>query len=269
MVAKKEKLKFLERVKEEEIKAREKKERLIEQIQNERAKKKEEIEKPLEFNLRTSKVDKKFQKVYDEMMRKEQENKNKFNIFAQIVQDFQMKECNFHPNLKKDSDGERNRKKLNSCEMIQRLYDDEIKTRCQKKEDLRKKYKPTFRPKINQNTNELVKRWKVRNENKIKEKRKEANNDDINKDKKKGNKSPKRKKYKNKSQEKIRSGNNKTKKENKSITNNENNEEKKDAENNNEENVNNESNENKEIKENENGNEEKENNTENENKEGI
>ena len=78
-----------------------------------------------------------------------------------------MRECKFHPNINRNNIDEenkkKNRKRLNSCELIQRLYNDEIKSRNEKKENLKKKYKPTFKPKINGNTDILAKKWKQKN----------------------------------------------------------------------------------------------------------
>ena len=53
---------FLERMEEEEKKSKVKQEKLIEKIKNERAKKVEEMEKPLDFKIKKTIIDKKFNK---------------------------------------------------------------------------------------------------------------------------------------------------------------------------------------------------------------
>ena len=65
--------KFLDRIKDEQIKQKQRKEKLIEKINLEKLKKKEEIEKPLKFHIK-QKEDKKFMKVYKIMMKREKEN---------------------------------------------------------------------------------------------------------------------------------------------------------------------------------------------------
>jgi hypothetical protein len=195
---------FLERVKVEQKKAKEKKEKLFEKIINERNKKKEEIEKPLEFNIKSNKMDKKFKKVYEEMLRKEQELKNKFNIFSEAVHQYKMKECKFQPNIDRYEDDEGNKKKKNrvkSCEIVKRLYDDGIKDQNEKRENLKEKYKINFKPKINGNSNSLAKKWRQRVE--IKKEELDKNEKNINIKNKEIN-AKKVKKFINKKKEKIK-----------------------------------------------------------------
>ena len=171
---------FLERIKDQEIKQKQRKEKLIEKINNEKAKKREEIEKPLEFNIK-QKEDKKFMKVYEGMMTRQKEVKERFKIFNEVVQEYKMKECTFAPKINKDreevkdssdsdsSDDEKNIKE----KMVKRLYNDEIKYRNRLKEKLIKKYKPSFQPKINDNAEKLSRNWK----NKLYNKNKSLNHD--------------------------------------------------------------------------------------------
>ena len=52
------------------------------------------------------------------MLKKEQEVKNKFNAFSEIMYTYKMKECKFHPNINKyknDEEIQKNKKRLNSC----------------------------------------------------------------------------------------------------------------------------------------------------------
>ena len=181
---------FLERMKEEQKNAKERKEKLCEKINSEKQKKKEEIEKPLEFNIKPNKLDQKFKKTYDEMMRKDQELKNKLNTFIEKVNEYKMKECRFHPNINidKNEKNEGNKKcknRVKSCELIKRLYDDGIKNHNEKRENLKEKYKISFKPKINGNSNNLAKKWKQRTENKKEESTKKENNYNIKNNKKK------------------------------------------------------------------------------------
>ena len=102
--------KFLDRVKEEQIKQKQRKEKLIEKINAEKAKKKEETDKPLEFNIKP-KEDKKFMKVYEAMMTRQKETKERFKIFNEVVKEYHMKECtvkkykpSFQPKINDNAD---------------------------------------------------------------------------------------------------------------------------------------------------------------------
>ena len=161
------KQKFLDRIKEEQIKQKQRKEKLIEKINAEKAKKKEEIDKPLEFNIKP-KEDKKFMKVYEAMMTRQKEVKERFKIFNEVVKEYHMKECTFAPkinkaqdNNKSDSDSSNDNNNL-SEKLVKRMYNDEIKYRNKRKDDLVKKYKPSFQPKINDNADRLSRNWKMK-----------------------------------------------------------------------------------------------------------
>ena len=178
-------------------------------------KKKEEIEKPLEFNnIKSKQIDKNFKKAYEEMMKREQEVKNKFNIFSEVVYQYKMRDCIFQPNINLDNEegGEKKKiiKRLNSCEIVQRLYNEGIKNQKEKKENLEQKYKPSFKPKINGNSNNLAKKWKKRIENKKEEANKNNKVINNNNDRKREIKSLKKgiknnkKKIEDKSKEKIK-----------------------------------------------------------------
>ena len=91
---------FLERMAEEEKRSKVKQEKLIERIKNERAKKVEEIEKPLDFKIKPTKIDKKFNKIYQEMIKKEEKAKEKLIAFSNFVNQYELKECVFQPNFK-------------------------------------------------------------------------------------------------------------------------------------------------------------------------
>lgn len=153
---------LFERMKEKEQKAKDKKNKLIEKIKNERAKKKEEQDKPLEFNTNLKPIDKKFNKIYLEMKKKELKRKEDFQVFAEVVKQYENRECVFQPNVYEDEEGQKKPKhrKLKSCDLIQRLYNDELKNRMKVKENLEQKYKLSFKPKINDTSIEMANRWK-------------------------------------------------------------------------------------------------------------
>ena len=157
--------KFLDRIKDEQMKQKQKKEKLIEKINIERAKKKEEIEKPLEFKI-MKKEDKKFMKVYEAMMARQKEVKERFKIFNEVVQEYNMKECTFAPKINKVEDNNRSESDITEDKndlnekLVKRMYKDEIKYRNKRKEDLFKKYKPSFQPIINYNAEKLSRNWK-------------------------------------------------------------------------------------------------------------
>ena len=160
---------ILERMKEEEKKTKEKKDKLIEKINNERAKKKEEIEKPLEFNIKSSKIDKKFDKVYQEMLKKDQLTKEKMNIFNEAIKQYEMKECVFQPNInRKDEDtsdeNKKTKKRISSCEVTQRLYNDDLNNKKNKRKSLEKKYELSFKPKISDKSKDLAMKRKKKND---------------------------------------------------------------------------------------------------------
>ena len=67
-----------------------------------------------------------------------------------------MRECVFQPNLTEFD--ENKYKNLNSNKLVHRLYDDELKKRVQKKKDLEKKYKPSFKPNLMKNSINFIKK---------------------------------------------------------------------------------------------------------------
>ena len=166
------KTKFLERIKEQQIKIKQRKEKLKEKINIERALKKEKIDKPLEFN-KISKEDKKFMKVYEAMVERQKEVNDRFQIFNEVVHEYNMKECTFSPQINKQRNKSYDESNSNSEneedkeeKLVKRLYDDEIKYRNKKKENLFKKYTPSFHPKINKNSDKLSRNWKSKLTNK-------------------------------------------------------------------------------------------------------
>ena len=159
---------FLDRVKEQDDKFKQRKEKLKAKINLERAKKKEEIDKPLTFNKK-SLEDKKFNKIYEAMMERQKEVKDRFKIFNEVVNEYNMKECTFVPKINKyendsqtNSDNESENKINKNNNIIKRLYNEEIEKRNKKKENLFNKYKPSFHPKINNNAERLSRNWKSR-----------------------------------------------------------------------------------------------------------
>ena len=159
---------FLDRVKEQDDKFKQRKDKLKAKINLERAKKKEEIDKPLTFNKK-SLEDKKFNKIYEAMMERQKEVKDRFKIFNEVVNEYNMKECTFVPKINKyendpqnNSDNESENKINKNNNITKRLYNEEIEKRNKKKENLFNKYKPSFHPKINNNAERLSRNWKSR-----------------------------------------------------------------------------------------------------------
>jgi hypothetical protein len=157
---------IIQRMKEEEKKAKQKRKYLAEKIKEERKKRKELQEKKPEYKIKKIKPDKKFNKFYTKMLENDKMKKQKFAKFTEVVKDYEMRECVFQPNL---TEFDENRyKNLNSNKLVQRLYEEEIKKREQKKLDLEKKYKPSFKPEINNTSIELAKRFKNKERNSVK-----------------------------------------------------------------------------------------------------
>ena len=177
---------LFKRMKEKEKIAKEKKEKLIEKINKEREKKKEEEDRPLEFNIKSCKMDKKFQKIYQEMIKKDKELKVKISVFHDVVEEYKMRECSFHPqintnyNINKeniDNNIKKGKQRLNSSEFItQRLYDDDLTERKKYRENLEKKYKYNFKPKISEKSKNLAIKRKKRIELENKEERNDISN---------------------------------------------------------------------------------------------
>ena len=174
--------KFLDRIKDQQIKQKQRKEKLIEKINLEKLKKKEEIEKPLKFHIK-QKEDKKFMKAYKIMMKREKEVKERFKVFNSVVKEYTMKDCTFAPKINKNEDGnkgdnnESNGKNDITERIIKRMYKDEIKNKIKRKDELVKKYKPCFHPKINANSGRLSRNWKAKLSKKNQSVNYEMNND--------------------------------------------------------------------------------------------
>ena len=152
--------KFLDRIKDEQIKQKQRKEKLIEKVNLEKVKKKEEIDKPLKFNIK-KKEDKKFMKAYKIMLKRQNEVNERFKIFNNSVKEYTMRECTFSPKINKFEDDNDNKDKDDLNErMVKRMYNHEIKYRNKRKDELYKKYMPSFHPKINSNAERLSRNWK-------------------------------------------------------------------------------------------------------------
>ena len=172
---------ILERMNDEEKKTKDKIDKLAKKINKEREKKKKEIEKPNQFNIKITKMDNRFDKVYKEMMQKEEDLKLKINAFADMVKEYEMRECIFQPNIyghnnKKEENG-KFKKRVSSSEVTRRLYNDEIKNKRKKMNKLNEKYKLSFRPTISNKSVDLAlkkrEKMKLESEEKIKLKNKE------------------------------------------------------------------------------------------------
>ena len=158
---------ILERMNDEEKKAKDRKEKLIQKINMEREKKKKEIEKPNSYNIKLTKFDNKFDKIYNEMMKKDEKLKSKINAFSDMVKEYEMRECVFQPNFFKYNnkiDDNKRKKRISSSDVTKRLYNDEIKNRRNRINQLNEKYKLTFKPNISNKSVDLAirKREKMR-----------------------------------------------------------------------------------------------------------
>ena len=161
---------IIQRMKEEEEKTKQKRKALAEKIKEERVRRKVEQDKKPEFKIKKLKVDKKFNRFYTKMIEKDKIKKEKFAKFSEIVKDYEMRECVFQPNLTEFD--ENKYKNLNSDKLVNRLYDEELKKRVQKKKDLEKKYKPSFKPQLMKNSISFIKKHK----NKMGKKKAESRN---------------------------------------------------------------------------------------------
>ena len=136
------------------------------------------------------------------MMLRQKELKDKFKIFNEMVDKYDMKECTFNPKINKknnnnesvSSKSENSSKEKDSKDKVfKRLYNEEIINRNKRKENLIKKYQPSFHPKINENSNKLSRNWKSKLEIKSKTNKEYYNNYDINKVFNKNNKNKNKK----------------------------------------------------------------------------
>ena len=115
------------------------------------------------------------------MKKQNEQKKEKFKIFEEKII---MKECKFQPNLNDDDEDNNKRlRKVSSCKLVQRLYNDELVKRMEKKENLKKKYRLSFKPKINETSIDMTNKWKKRLNNK-KDEKTNKNNISINEYKK-------------------------------------------------------------------------------------
>jgi len=170
---------ILERMNDEEKKAKDRKEKLIQKINMEREKKKKEIEKPNSYNIKLTKFDNKFDKIYNEMMKKDEKLKSKINAFSDMVKEYEMRECVFQPNFfKYNNKNEDNKKKkrISSSDVTKRLYNDEIKNRRNRINQLNEKYKLTFKPTISNKSVDLAMRKREKMRLSSKEKNDELKN---------------------------------------------------------------------------------------------
>jgi len=160
ILQKKEKTKvnFFERIRNEEKKTKENLDKLKCKIKTEREERKREEEKPIEYNIKNKKPNKKFLKAYEQMMIRNQNAKEKRQMFSIILDEYKMKECKFQPEINKNHKifRKNSQKRYNSIETTKRLCDDEMIRRKEKKNDLLEKYKYTFRPKINEYSRNIV-----------------------------------------------------------------------------------------------------------------
>ena len=177
---------LLERMNDEEKKAKDRKEKLIQKIKIEREKKKKEIEKPNKYNIRLTKFDHKFDRIYNEMMKKNELLKSKISAFSEMVKEYEMRECVFQPNYFKDNDKNdvdtKRKRRVSSCEVTHRLYNDELKNRRKKLDKLNEKYKLSFHPTISNKSIDLAQRKRKKMKNSSKENIEEENTN-INQDK--------------------------------------------------------------------------------------
>ncbi len=122
-------------------------------------------------------------KAYKIMMKREKEVKERFKVFNSVVKEYTMKDCTFAPKINKNEDGnkgdnnESNGKNDITERIIKRMYKDEIKNRIKRKDELVKKYKPCFHPKINANSGRLSRNWKAKLSKKNQSVNYEMNND--------------------------------------------------------------------------------------------
>ena len=94
------------------------------------------------------------------MMKKEENLKSKINAFANLVKEYEMRECFFQPNLYKNNNQKdeniKHKKRVNSSDVTRRLYNEEIKNKRDRENKLNEKYKLTFKPTINSKSIDLA-----------------------------------------------------------------------------------------------------------------
>ena len=144
---------FLERLKEQNEKQKERKEKLINSIEEQRKKEEEEIFKKVnEINKRKLTKEEWNQQV-EKMKEVEKKKKERCNKIAEEAKKEEMRECKFRPTI--DDGSEEIVKKtfghtrMNSAATIKRLYNKDLEKRKEKKEYLDTLYTPTFTPDTN------------------------------------------------------------------------------------------------------------------------
>ena len=65
-------------------------------------------------------MDKRFNKVYQEMVKKDEDVKEKINIFSDVIKQYEMRECSFQPKINRDEKNNNKKEKRNSNEIIER-----------------------------------------------------------------------------------------------------------------------------------------------------
>ncbi len=164
-------LTFLQRLKKEQERAKIKKKQLEEQIIVERERKKEEELKRNDYKIKKTKIDEKWNKRLNEMNEIQKKNQEKFEQIKKRVKDEEMKEYIFQPkiNTSKNKNTKNNNslnnndtnnikkkhKRTGSAIITNRLYNDDLLKRKENKENLIKKYTPTFQPKIDEKSKNM------------------------------------------------------------------------------------------------------------------
>ena len=117
---------------------------------------------PHQFHIK-QKEDKKFMKAYKIMLKRQNEVNERFKIFNNSVKEYTMRECTFSPKINKfEDDNDNNDKDDLNERIVKRMYNHEIKYRNKRKDELYKKYMPSFHPKINSNAERLSRNWKIK-----------------------------------------------------------------------------------------------------------
>ena len=180
-------LSFLQRLEKEQERAKLNKKKLEEQINFERKRKKEAELMKNEYKIKVTKIDEKWNKRLNEMNKMQQKNQEKFEQIKKRVKDEEMKEYIFQPKINTSNNKNnysnnynsknteiKKHKRPGSAIIINRLYNDDLLRRKEKKENLIKKYTPSFQPKIdeksktmklNRKKNEFMYRYILYNKN--------------------------------------------------------------------------------------------------------
>ena len=155
---------FLERLKDEEEKSKLKREILAAKIREEKAKKKAEVEKPFEPKYKNLKPDKKWEEKMRQMREQQRDKREKFEMYAKIMKEYEMKDCSFKPQInhhkKIYSDNDNITKKLKFT-VSKRLYNNDIILRKEKQKALKDKYTPSFKPDLNKGLKKFITSYKI------------------------------------------------------------------------------------------------------------